>query len=114
MVNKVFKIRRKHVDRAALGVFRVVVVPAPVGGSDLDDIKGLLAHHRAGQFAPGDEALDEYDFAVIPITSREFLRRMFMIFVDDEHADGRAFADRLYGRREAASGGPWPPPACAS
>src|SRR5271154_3126115 len=41
VVNIFFKIRRKYVDRSALGIFGVVVVPTTVRGVDFDDVVGL-------------------------------------------------------------------------
>ena len=102
LVNKFFKIRRKEVDRAALGVFCVIIVPAAVGGADLDYVIGLVADDGAGEFAPGDEALDQHFVAVGPVLARQLLRRMCVIGPHDDDAEGGALGDRLHhiGRRQ--------------
>ena len=71
-------------------IFRLIVVEAVVL-HDFDDGQGAVAHHRAGQFAAGNEGLDQHGLVERPFGRIELLRRVLVLGGDDEDADRGSF-----------------------
>ncbi len=94
VVNFRFHLGRHDMARAASGVFRLVIVEGEIG-DDLGHAERHVAHHRAGEFAAGDVALDHQGLAALPFGAEDFLRRMRLVGLDDEHADRRAVGHGL-------------------
>src|SRR6185437_13211648 len=67
LVNILFKICRKHMNRTTPGIFGTVVVPASVGSFYLNDIIGFIADHRTGEFTSADIMFDQNLVAVSPV-----------------------------------------------
>ncbi|MNL74435.1 hypothetical protein D3C87_2000730 [compost metagenome] len=62
---------------------------------DFGDAERLVAHDTTGQFAAGDITLDHDSVAVTPFARCHHLRRMRLIFLDDDDTEAGAFAHRL-------------------
>ena len=94
------KVRRDHVDGAALPVLGVEVVEAGAG-LNVGDGQGLAVHHRHGQFLAGDVGLDHHLLAIGPAGSDDVLWRAVGALEHEEDTDRGALGVGLdhIGRR---------------